>query len=492
VTARFDNDGRELFEVSADRPFFRPLEIAADFDGNRYVVAWTSVAALWASTLSISGAMSSPVRAFDNPHSLLAIAWNGSHHLALLALISPCGGYEGTICPTTLYTLPIDANLSAMAPQIQPLATRGDWTLPAAVVANGENFYVGMEYSSNQGTPTLLLSRIGADGSPASREPISLAPQSQAFASIAAAGDHHVIFWIESDAANGKFLLVSARDDGLDAGEVHVISTPAAIGNVQVATVGSDILAVWPEGEPWRYRALIMHPDGSAMPADAPPYDRFAASLAGSESAWLFASAGKRGTLISRAGLNLAPQSIHISDVDAQTVAAASDGQRFLIVFAGSSGTYMTMVNADGSIAFMDRKVFSINASPVSVIWNGREYMVGTGSARQRLDSNGNLRGDAFDLSPASFVTFVPLHAGWLVSFWKDGRSHGFRIKDGKQIEPPFPMEVPIASVLNRDGSATAMFAHVLEAPPFGSAPALVLREITWTDGARRRAIGPH
>ncbi|HEY8184320.1 MAG TPA: hypothetical protein VII32_18900 [Thermoanaerobaculia bacterium] len=492
VAARVDNAGQQLFEVSADRPFFRPLEIAADFDGNRYLVAWTSVSSLWASTLSTNGTMSSPARVFDNPHALQAIAWNGSQHLALLSLTNPCGGYEGTICPTTLYTLPIDSNLSAKALQIQPLTTQGNAMLPAALIANSGSFYAAMGYNTNQRTAPLLLSRIAADGSPASREPISLAPQSQSGAVIAAAGDHHVVFWEEFDAANGKSLLLYSRDDGVSRGDTHILAGQATIGDFRVATVGSDILVVWPEDVPSRYRALIMHPDGSTSPADAPPYtNAWVTTLAGSETAWLFAS-GKRATLISRAGVNLAPQSIQFSDIDSQTVAAASDGEHFLIVSSGGKGMNMTLVNADGSIAFMDRKLFDINPSRLSLSWNGHEYMVGVGSALQRLDSNGNPLGNVLVLTEANVVSYVPLRDSWLVSFWTDGHPFGFRIKDGRQIEPAFPMEPPIASVLNRDGSATAMFARVVDAPPFGSAPAVFLREIRATDFVRRRAIGAH
>ena len=490
VVARLDNDGRQLFEATADRPFSRPFEIAADFDGARYVVAWTSVAAIWASRLSISGAMSSPVRAFDNPYSLRAIAWNGTQHMALLSLTIPCLGFEGTICPTTLYTLPIASTLSAAAQQMQPLATQGQWTLPAALIANGGNFYAGMQYRAGPPGESLLVSMIGADGSPSSREPISLAPQSQAGALIAAAGDHRVVFWIESDAANGKFLLLSARDDVLNFGDAHILAASANIGNLRVATVGSDILGIWPEGEPWRYRALILHSDGSTSPADAPSYDGFVASLAGSDNAWLFATTFKHATMISRAGVNLSPQPIHISDIDSQSVAAASDGQHFLIASSGTSGTYMTMVNADGSIAFMDRRVATSNTSRLSLSWNGSEYLLGTEETLQRIDANGNLRGDVLLLTQSSFLTFVPLRSGWLVSYWSGGRSYGFRIKDGQQIEAPFPMEAPVGSVLNPNGTATAIFARVLAAPPFGSAPAAILREIGWSDNARRRAIG--
>jgi hypothetical protein len=118
--------------------------------------------------------------------------------------------------------------------------------------------------------------------------------------------------------------------------------------------------------------------------------------------------------------------------------------------------------------------------------------MVGVGSALQRLDSNGNPLGNVLVLTEANVVSYVPLRDSWLVSFWTDGHPFGFRIKDGRQIEPAFPMEPPIASVLNRDGSATAMFARVVDAPPFGSAPAVFLREIRATDFVRRRAIGAH
>jgi hypothetical protein len=391
-----------------------------------------------------------------------------------------------------LYTLPIDSNLSAKALQIQPLTTQGNAMLPAALIANSGSFYAAMGYNTNQRTAPLLLSRIAADGSPASREPISLAPQSQSGAVIAAAGDHHVVFWEEFDAANGKSLLLYSRDDGVSRGDTHILAGQATIGDFRVATVGSDILVVWPEDVPSRYRALIMHPDGSTSPADAPPYtNAWVTTLAGSETAWLFAS-GKRATLISRAGVNLAPQSIQFSDIDSQTVAAASDGEHFLIVSSGGKGMNMTLVNADGSIAFMDRKLFDINPSRLSLSWNGHEYMVGVGSALQRLDSNGNPLGNVLVLTEANVVSYVPLRDSWLVSFWTDGHPFGFRIKDGRQIEPAFPMEPPIASVLNRDGSATAMFARVVDAPPFGSAPAVFLREIRATDFVRRRAIGAH
>lgn len=509
VAIRLDNDGRRVFEAVANRPFSRPQRIAADFDGTRYVLTWTSVSSIWAASVALDGTMSAPTRPFDTGSTLEAITWNGWQHLLLLSISQGCFGIPGAICPTKLYTIRLDSGLVALDDELRPLMTQPGSSLAGALAAHDGVFYASFFYFGGQPGIALMASRLDPNGAALTTEAISLAPQQQRLSALLSVGNQHVAFWAEPDAANGKILLQSARvfRSGivLDS-DPHTLVAADKMSSMRAARVGSDVLVTWSEGEPWRSRSAIMHLDGSLTPSDPPHSDSSETAIAGSNTAWLVASAAKQASLISRAGVNLTPQPVSISDYYAGAIASASDGQRFLVAFSQAGcggecevGTLLTLVNADGSIAFRDRKIADGLSFGVAVSWNGHEYLVATAVAYptpqlllRRVDAYGNAIGTptVISSSRANGLRIASLRVGWLVTFWTDtGIGSGVRVaKDGRPLEAPFPIDAPLALVANDDGTATSAFMKNVDFPPFGIAPVTVLRDIMWSPVLRRRA----
>lgn len=507
VAIRFDNEGQRAFEAVANRPFSLPQRIAADFDGTRYVLTWTSVSSIWAAGVSVDGTMSAPARPFDTGSTLEAIAWNGSQHLLLLSISQGCSGIPGAICPTKLYTVRLDSSLLALDDELRPLITEPASYLGGVLAARNGIFYSSFHYFGGQPGIALMASRLDENGTAVTAEAISLAPQQQRLSALVSIGNQHVAFWAESDAANGKILLRSARVSRygvvLDA-EPHTLAAADKMGSINAARVGSDVLVTWFEGDPWRSRAAIMHLDDSLTPSDPPHYDSSQVSIAGSDTAWLVASAAKQASLISRAGVNLTPQPISISEYYAGAIASASDGERFLLAFSRAGcggeceGTFHTLINANGSVAVRDRRIADGLSFDVAVGWNGHEYLVATAVPYptpqlllRRVDTDGNAIGTptVISTSRANGLRVASLREGWLVTFWTDtGRGSGVRVaKDGRPVDGPFPIDPIYALVANDDGTATGAFLRNLDSPPFGIAPVTILRDITWSTLVRRR-----
>jgi hypothetical protein len=512
ATQRIDNNGN-VSEHNVEAPPGNPYFISVDFDGTRYVVAWTSSEdhAVWAATVSPEGLVSAPFRAFDSDDEVALIAWNGSQHLALLQRTPGCVGFEGTVCPTTLYTRPL---VSILPSEQKPLATQSFATLPNFLVANNGTFYVGMTYCSFFGQAGLLVSRLDAHGATTSRDPISLIPQDQRTSQIVSFADHHALFWSETDAVNGTMLAVAANVPANSFGIAPQVLTSLDhdyMESLRAAKVGGDTLVALVPSSSRLQRALIMHSDGSTTAADDPRTGGHTVDVAGSRTAWLVAGADKHASLISRAGINLTPKGITFSSNYVDTVNVASDGTHFLILYSihgcafsdcSPSGTYMTLVNPDGSVAFMERKLSDRFLDNIATSWNGRHYLIGTAGYQvpltlRRVTAEGTIVGDAITLDgPNSYPRIVALRDGWLVIFSKAGEhyedfeDYAVRIdSDGHRIEAPFEIESTLGIAANDDGTATAIYQQIVAAGVFGSASALFLRDIKWTDVPRRRAI---
>jgi len=209
-------------------------------------------------------------------------------------------------------------------------------------------------------------------------------------------------------------------------------------------------------------------------------------AVAGSDRSWLVLCGPNAAWVISRAGIDLTPQTLSISGT-----AAASDGTNFLVAGSGLNGVIATVVTSDGSVVVKDRPVLA-GGLPVGVRSNGREYLIAardtTRVMLQRVDAEGSPLGQPIEVPATgnSLINIAPFGRGWIAMYDSDAGAYAFRIAaDGTMLDSPAPVEMPQRIAANGDGSITAAYLRSVSTPPYGSADAIVLRD--WTIVAPRR-----
>ena len=408
VATRIDNRGARVFETILSGDFLY-APIAADFDGTSYAVAWSAGGRVRAATLSLDGSFGEPSRLIDTGQVVQQMIWDGSHHHLELVGMVPCPYFECSM-PGSESTLQLDRDLAVLNEEPVPLTPPDIQSAPGPLALDHGTVYAG--FQSIYGV--LMGSRLDGAGAPIDRNLLSLGPQEQFPEDVIPSGDHDLVVWTERDALTQRGLLRAMRvtRDG-----VAIDSAPRTVGESDssgrtwAARVGSDVLvALTGTREP--SSAVIIHDDGSTSVPDValPPLPILA--VAGSDRSWLVLCGPNAAWVISRAGIDLTPQTLSISGT-----AAASDGTNFLVAGSGLNGVIATVVTSDGSVVVKDRPVLA-GGLPVGVRSNGREYLIAardtTRVMLQRVDAEGSPLGQPIEVPATgnSLINIAPFGRG--------------------------------------------------------------------------------
>lgn len=228
-------------------------------------------------------------------------------------------------------------------------------------------------------------------------------PATQSDPIITFAGDAPVVVWRDSALRSGVFAGKPIADPDLSTlRESADVSGPAAASSTGQSLVvwleGSHVsgIRLGSDGRPLAASAAIGSDDGARLVAVASSNDRYLVT-------WVDGSNAIVAGIVSRDGVLIASLVITTPSDRVLTLAAASNGSDFLVVWSTGHVQAMTI-----SPSGMPRMTVPTSIDPAqagnspAVAWNGRQYLVAWSSAglrTQRFGADGTPEGDVIRIS---------------------------------------------------------------------------------------------
>lgn len=285
--------------------------------------------------------------------------------------------------------------------ELVSVATPGARNQPR-IASNGDGYLVVWQ-DTNAGLPTILATRVAADGTPLDRTPI-LIKSGGTHAEVVWTGNAYLVVWSQLTALYGR----SVSADG-ELGETHLAlqtTQYSGISSVTLASNGSNALVttgmlgiaalIEPTGE--RIGQFALEPsngssDGSMAIASAGDEYLVAISSQGNVITQLVSASGQAGPPLPVPGL-----------ARGSALAIATDGTQYLLVAASQTGVGH-LISRHNQLIGVPRTLFTdplhTSFNP-SLVWRGTEYMLTFGQKLHalRIDSSGAAIG-----SPVHFAT---------------------------------------------------------------------------------------
>jgi hypothetical protein len=411
---RIDDSGALTFTTPAPS---LPPQTVADFDGSRYVLVWadtdfaSQTSALQALAVGLAGNVGTPVALAQLPAfpSGIAVAHGAGRHLVAFTYADSfigLGDIPGFVDRTRLHALRFDDALRAL--DAAPFVVDGTpWAdLRPLAAPRGNGFLIAWSHG-----PGMIFSadpeaaEIDADGRVGPRILASRGLDPQSVSSIAAVPGALLVAYIEYPHETGAtpLRLRRFRPDGAPLGDPF---TAGDAWRSAMAPRGSDVLLVW-EATDYHVKAAIVHPGDALQPVPLPPLSGIPSVAAGGDG-WMIATSDFSGSVetvrVDANGAASAPQTIASLENATFDAAVASDGDRFLVVWAtefgnGSPlcnfqpcGTRAALLDATGGILAADLKVSSQHELNGAAFAGGEYFVAGTTAVR--LDRDGHRIGE--------------------------------------------------------------------------------------------------
>ncbi len=411
---RIDNSGATTFSTalpaSLELLSYGTGNAAADFDGSRYalIAMRSGTSTLAAVSVSLRGEIGDPVTIAELPPSWypwggIAVAYSAGQHLVAYPVVTATLGIDPPhIDATRLDAIRLDDTLHPL--DAAPFHVNDTpWAeLYPAIAPSSDGFLVAWGHAPGPfGTFDPETAHVDANGHVGARSLISSGPVAQDASSAASLPGALLIAWLEYPQEDGAATLRARRfgSDGaaLDA-PVTIVAADAR--ESAMAARDSDALIVW-RARDYSVLAAIHHADDTLQPVALPTLVG-APSVAANRNGWMIAVAEESGHIelvrVDAGGNPRPPQTlVSISNLRA---AIASDGDRFLVVWATEAGFGTTLCNfqpcgtraelldATGGVIAGGIQVSADHDYP-AVAFAGGEYLIVSGASSLRMNRNG-------------------------------------------------------------------------------------------------------
>jgi hypothetical protein len=404
---RVDAGGAIAFTTA---PTSLPFFIAADFDGDRYAVVYADAGVLRVVSVTRSGDVGQPVTLTDLPAiPEIAIAHVAGRHLvvfdypdSMTSVVAPL-----VVGRARLHALRLDDALQPLdaAPFIvddTPFAA-----VTPVVVARDGGFFVGWNHAPGViYVPDPEGATVDADGRVSPRTILSRGPVPQTVSSAASVPGALLIAYAEWPHEAGAPLL-RLRELATNGAPLGDPITIAEGSRSTMAARGHDVLIAW-QTTTLEVAASVLHADGSLQRVTLPSL-RGMPSVAASRSGWMIVAA-ESDTVTTIAvdanGMASPPRTLVSVKNAIISAAVASDGERFLVVWApdingalpecnfAPCGTRAELVDATGGVLVSGIPISGDHDEP-AVAFAGGEYLAVSPTAGVRIDRDGARIGSA-------------------------------------------------------------------------------------------------
>ncbi|HEV2720248.1 MAG TPA: hypothetical protein VG323_09540, partial [Thermoanaerobaculia bacterium] len=405
---RIDNNGATTFSTTLP-PSLQLFDAAADFDGSQYVLIClrSGTSTLAAVSVSLRGEIGDSVTIAELPAGWsawggIAVAHAAGRHLVAYTVVTATLGIDPPhIDATRVDAIRLDDALHPL--DAAPLRVNDTpWAELYPVIApSSDGFLVAWSHVPGPfGSFDPETARVDANGHVSARTLVSSGLVPQNASSAASLPGALLLAWLENPQEDGAGTLRARRfgSDGtpLDAA-VTIVAADAR--ESAMAAHDSDALIVWRAFD-YSVHAAILHADDTLQPVALPALVG-APSVAANRDGWMIAVAESGHLDLVRVDANGSarpPQTlVSIDDIRA---AIASDGDRFLVVWATAVGVGTTLCNfqpcgtraelldATGGVIAGGIQVSDDHDYPVAAFAGG-EYLVVSGAASLRMNRNG-------------------------------------------------------------------------------------------------------